>query len=407
MTDPIIIIGAGQAGAALAAKLRALNYDEPITLIGAEPALPYQRPPLSKKYLSGDLALERLLVRPASWYPEQRIEVLTDSPVTSIDPEAKTITLRNGAVRPYAKLAFTTGSRPRRLPVAIGGDLGNVFCMRDLADADGIAPHIKPGKKLLIIGGGYIGLEAAAVAAAKGLQVTVIEMADRILQRVAAPMTSDYFRRLHQDHGVDIREKTGLVRLIGTNGQVAGAELADGTRLDIDLVIVGIGIQPNDDLAKAAGVTVEDGILVDGQGRSSMTDIYAAGDCARFFWDSLLTRLESVQNAIGQAEHAAAAMLGEMHDYTPVPWFWSDQYDVKLQIVGLNRGYDAVILRPGKRENSQSVWYFSGDRLLAVDAMNDALAYAFGKKILEAGKTLPRDIAADPASDLKAWATAS
>jgi len=406
VSDPIIIIGAGQAGAALAAKLRALGHDRPVTLIGAEPALPYQRPPLSKKYLAGELALERLLVRPASWYPEQQIEVLTDSPVASIDTAAKTVTLQSGAIRRYSKLALTTGSRPRRLPAAIGGNLGNVFCMRDLADADGIAPQVQPGRKLLIIGGGYIGLEAAAVAAAKGLQVTVIEMADRILQRVAAPLTSDYFRRLHQGHGVDIREQTGLVRLIGTNGVVTGAELADGSTLTVDLVIVGIGIQPNDDLAKAAGVKVEDGILVDGQGRTSDADIYAAGDCARFAWGGMLTRLESVQNAIDQAEHAASAMLGAMPDYTPVPWFWSDQYDIKLQIVGLNRGYDDVVLRPGKREMSQSVWYFAGEQLLAVDAMNDALAYAFGKKILEAGKTLPKSVAADPAGDLKAWTMA-
>jgi 3-phenylpropionate/trans-cinnamate dioxygenase ferredoxin reductase subunit len=406
MIDPIVIIGAGQAGASLAAKLRALGFDGGITLVGEEPALPYQRPPLSKKYLSGELGLDRLLVRPPSWYQEQRIEVITHQRVVAIQPEAKSVTLTDGRDMTFGKLALTTGSRPRQLPAAIGGTLDGVFTMRDLRDADGIAPHLLPGKRLLIIGGGYIGLEAAAVAASKGLSVTVIEMAERILQRVAAPATSDYFRALHRRHGVDIREKTGLTRLVGTAGRVTGAELADGTRLEVDLAIVGIGILPNDELAKAAGLAVDGGIVVDGQCRSSVADIYAAGDCASFPWRGLPTRLESVQNAVDQAEHAAAAMLGATAAYDPAPWFWSDQYDVKLQIAGLNRGYDTVVLRPGKREFAQSVWYFRGETLLAVDAMNDALAYGFGKKMLEAGKTLPQSVAADPAGDLKAWAAA-
>ncbi|HWT96554.1 MAG TPA: FAD-dependent oxidoreductase [Terriglobales bacterium] len=404
MTDPIIIIGAGQAGAALAAKLRELGYADPITLIGDEPALPYQRPPLSKKYLSGDLGLDRLLVRPASWYQDQRIDVQTGHAVAAIDPARKMIRLGDGRILPFGKLALTTGSRPRRLPAAIGGDFGGVFTMRDLKDADAIAPHLQPGKRLLIVGGGYIGLEAAAVAAAKGLSVNLIEMADRILQRVAAAETSDYFRELHRRHGVDLREAMGLRRLIGAAGQVTAAELADGARLDVDLVIVGIGISPNDDLARAAGLAVEDGIIVDEFCRTSAPDIFAAGDCARFTWHGLPTRLESVQNAIEQGERAAAAMLGAAAPYDPVPWFWSDQYDVKLQIAGLNRGYDSVVLRPGKRPGSQSIWYFQGERLLAVDAMNDALAYAFGKKILEAGRSLPKAAAADPATDLKSWA---
>ncbi len=406
MEGPILIIGAGQAGASLAAKLRALGFGGPMTLIGDEAALPYQRPPLSKKYLAGELSVDRLLVRAASWYQEQRIEVITDRRVTALQPEAKTVTLSDGRQLSYGKLALTTGSRPRRLPAAIGGDLNGVFTMRDLRDADGIAPHLLAGKRMLIVGGGYIGLEAAAVAAGKGLKVTIIEMAARILQRVAAAATSDYFRTLHQRHGVDIREEIGLTRLTGKAGQVTGAELSDGTILDVDLVIVGIGIAPNDDLAQAAGLAVDGGILVNAQCRTSSPDIYAAGDCACFPWHGLPTRLESVQNAVDQAEHAAAAMLGAESDYDPTPWFWSDQYDVKLQIAGLNRGYDMVVLRPGKRAFSQSVWYFRDDILLAVDAMNDALAYGFGKKMLEAGKTLPKSVAADPAADLKAWAAA-
>lgn len=403
MADPIIILGAGQAGAALAAKLRALGCAEPILILGEEPVPPYQRPPLSKKYVSGELEFERLLIRAASWYPAERIELRLNAHVAAISPQDRTITLADGTILRYAKLALTTGARPRLLPAAIGGDLDGVFAIRNLADADAIAPMLLREKRLLVIGGGYIGLEAAAVAAAKGLQVTVIEMAERILQRVAAPLTSDCFRDLHRRHGVDIRESTGLARLTGDAGRLTGAEFNDGTSLPADLAIVGIGVTPNDDLAKAAGLRIENGIWVDGQCRTSEPAIFAAGDCANFPWRGQRTRIESVQNAIDQAEHVAGAIMGVTADYDPKPWFWSDQYDVKLQIAGLNRGYDATVLRLGKRAGSQSVWYYAGDRLIAVDAMNDALAYAFGKKIIDAGKTIPKDAAADPATDLKSW----
>ena len=403
LADPIVIIGAGQSGASLAAKLRALGYAEAILMLGEEPVPPYQRPPLSKKYVSGELAFERLLIRAESWYLAERIDLRRDTRVVAVSPRERTVTLADGASLRYAKLALTTGASPRRLPASIGGDLNGVFTVRNLADADAIAPMLKAGRRLLVIGGGYIGLEAAAVAAAKGLEVTVIEMAERILQRVAASMTSDYFRDLHRRHGVDILESTGLARLTGEAGRLTGAELNNGTRLPADLAIVGIGVAPNDDLAKSAGLKAENGIWVDGQCRTSDPEIYAAGDCANFPWRGERTRIESVQNAIDQAEHAAAAMLGAAADYDPKPWFWSDQYDVKLQIAGLNRGYDRTVLRPGKRPQSQSVWYFQGDRLIAVDAMNDALSYAFGKKIIEAGKTIPNETAADPAADLKNW----
>jgi 3-phenylpropionate/trans-cinnamate dioxygenase ferredoxin reductase subunit len=293
------------------------------------------------------------------------------------------------------------------LPDAAGGNLAGVFTVRGLADADAILPIFLPGKKLLVIGGGYIGLEAAAVASAKGLDVTLIEMADRILQRVAAPMTSDYFRALHDRHGAAIREATGLDALVGKEGRLIGARLKDGTRLDADLAIVGIGIHPNDGLAADSGLAVENGIHVDGQCRTSDPDIFAAGDCASFPWRGIRTRLESVQNAIEQAEHAAAAMLGAVQDYDPVPWFWSDQHDVKLQIAGLNRGYTDTVLRPGKREQSQSVWYYRGEELIAVDAMNDALAYGIGKKVLEARRSIPKAAVGDPSVELKGWLTAS
>lgn len=406
MADPIVIIGAGQAGAALAAKLRALGYDGPLVLIGDESAPPYQRPPLSKKYVSRELAFERLLVRPPSWYEEQRIELRLGCAVTALKPEHKVVTLGDGTMLRYAKLALATGARPRRLPAEIGGDLAGVFAIRTVADADAIAPLLMPGKRMLVIGGGYIGLEAAAVAATKGLQVTVVEVAERILQRVAAPRTADYFRALHRKHDVMVRESTAIARLTGDGGRLTGAALNDGTRLAADLAIVGIGILANDELAKAAGLAVDNGIMVDGQCRTSVADIYAAGDCARFPWRGEPTRLESVQNAIDQAEHAAAAMLGEPPEYDPVPWFWSDQYDVKLQIAGLNRGYTDCVIRGGKRPESLSVWYFRGDTLIAIDAMNDALAYGIGKKLLEGRRPVSKTSVADPAIELKSLLSA-
>jgi 3-phenylpropionate/trans-cinnamate dioxygenase ferredoxin reductase subunit len=401
MSDPIVLVGAGQASASCAAKLRALGYDGPLVVLGDEPTAPYQRPPLSKKYVSGELALERLFLRPLSWYDEQKIELRLGQRATALRPDRHELALGDGSTLRYAQMLLATGSRPRRLPPEIGGDLAGVFTVRNLADADAIAPALKAGARLLVIGGGYIGLEAAAVAALKGLDVTVIEMADRILQRVAAAPTSDFFRALHQAHGVKIREATGLAELIGEKGRLTGARLKDGTVLPADLAIVGIGILPNDDLAKEAGLAVDGGILVDGQCRTNAPDVFAAGDCANFMWRGMHTRLESVQNAIDQAEHVASIIMGGAADYDPKPWFWSDQYDVKLQIAGLNRGYDSTVLRPGKRPGTQSVWYFRGPQLIAVDAMNDALAYAFGKKAIEAGRSPDPKALADPNSDLK------
>jgi 3-phenylpropionate/trans-cinnamate dioxygenase ferredoxin reductase subunit len=399
---PIVIVGAGQAGVALAAKLRALGYADRVILIGDEKVPPYQRPPLSKKYVSGELDVERLLIRPRDWYTEQKVELMLEQRVTALSPGAHELTLSDGTRLRYAKLALTSGARPRNLPVEIGGTLPGVVTIRGLADADAIIPLLRAGKRLVVVGGGYIGLEAAAVTASKGMQVTVLEAAERILQRVAAAETAAYFRDLHARHGVLIREAAVLDRMVAQDGRVAGVLIKDGAVLPADLVIVGIGVFPNDDLAREAGLAVENGITVDAQGRSSDPDIFAAGDCANFPWQGQRTRLESVQNAIEQAEHAAAAMLGAIENYNPVPWFWSDQYDVKLQIAGLNRGYDQVVVRPGKRPGSQSVWYYRQGALIAVDAMNDALAYAFGKKALEAGKTISPAQAADPAVDLKA-----
>ncbi len=395
----VVVIGAGQAGAALVAKLRALGHQGPITLIGDEPAPPYQRPPLSKAYLMGEMEEERLWLRAPEFYRDHAITLQLGTPVTAINRADRQITLGDQVI-PYDALALTTGSAARTLPAGIGGTLPGVYTVRTLADVDAIRPEFRPGRRLIIIGGGYIGLEAAAVAAKLGLDVTVVELAPRILQRVAAPETSDHFRALHAAHGVHIRESTGLDRLVG-NTRVTGALLTDGREIPADFVIAGVGISPCTALADSAGLTLDNGIATDALGRTSDPAIWAAGDCASFPWKGGRLRLESVGNAIDMAEAVAANILGAATPYHAQPWFWSDQYDCKLQIAGLNTGYDQITTRQGEGD-AVSFWYYAGDRLLAVDAMNDARAYMVGKRLIEMGKSPAKPEIADPATDLKA-----
>lgn len=394
----IVVIGAGQAGFSLTAKLRNTGFEGEITLIGAEAVPPYQRPPLSKGYLLGEMDKERLFLRPAQFYADQNIALRLGAPVSAIDPAAKTVTVGDDVIA-YDQLALTTGSAPRRLPASIGGTLAGVHVVRSLEDVDRMGADMAPGKHALIVGGGYIGLEAAAVASKMGLSVTVLEMADRILQRVAAPETSGYFRKLHDSHGVDIREGVGLDKLLG-EGRVSGAILTDGSQLEVDVVIVGVGITPGDTLAASAGLTINNGIETDAHGRTSDPHIWAAGDCASFPWKGGRTRLESVQNAIDQSELVAENMLCAGKTYEPKPWFWSDQYDVKLQIAGLNTGYDKIATR--HVGDAVSHWYYQGDTLLAVDAMNDPRSYMIGKRLIEAGKSPSPDLVIDSDTDMKA-----
>ena len=394
----VVVIGAGQAGSSCVAKLRNGGFAGRVTLIGAETAPPYQRPPLSKAYLMGDMPLERLFLRPESFYAEHDIDLRLGVEVSAVDTAARTVTA-GGEVLEYTDLVFATGSVPRHLPAAIGGDLEGVFVVRDLADVDAMAPRFVQGARVLIVGGGYIGLEAASVASKLGLDVVLVEMADRILQRVAAPETSDYFRALHGAHGVDIREGVGLSRLTGA-GAVSGAELSDGSAVEVDFVIVGGGIAPGTALAEAAGVESDNGSSTDAQGRTSAPQVWAAGDCASFPYRDARIRLESVPNAIDQAECVAENIMGAGKAYVARPWFWSDQYDVKLQIAGLNTGYDRVVTRDGGA--AKSFWYYKGDTLLAVDAANDPRGYMIGKRLSEAGKTADPAGVADPAGDLKA-----
>lgn len=397
--ENIVVVGAGQAGASLVAKLRNQGFEGTITLIGAEAVPPYQRPPLSKGYLLGDMALERLYLRPESFYADNNITLRLGAEVTGIDRSAKTVQIGAESL-PYDALVLSTGSAPRSLPAAIGGALEGVHVVRGLSDVDAMAPEFGAGKSVLIVGGGYIGLEAAAVAAKKGLKVTLVEMADRILQRVAAPETSDYFRALHQSQGVEILEGVGLKQLTG-EARVNAADLSDGTTLAVDFVIVGVGITPGTALAEGAGLEIDNGIKTDAQGRTSDPAIWAAGDCASFPYRDGRLRLESVPNAIDQAECVAENLLGAAKDYVPQPWFWSDQYDVKLQIAGLNTGYDRIITRHGDKEGAMSFWYYQGDTLLAVDAANDPRAYMVGKRLIDGGKSPAPDLLADPETDLK------
>ena len=396
----IVVVGAGQAGSSLVSKLRNSGFEGKVTLIGAERHPPYQRPPLSKKYLLGDMPLDRLYLRPETFYREQNITLRLGLPITKIDPNGRSILLDNEVVS-YDHLALTTGSVPRSLPTAIGGALDGVHVVRDLRDVDAMAPRFDAKARVLIVGGGYIGLEAAAVAATKGLEVTLVEMADRILQRVAAPQTSDFFRNLHQSHGVDIREGVGLERIFGDR-TVTGAALTDGSVLDLDFIIAGVGVTPATDLAEQAGLEIDNGIKTNALGQSSDPHIWAAGDCASLPYRGGRIRLESVQNAIDQAETVAENMLGANRPYQPMPWFWSDQYDVKLQIAGLNNGYDHVVTRPGEKDGAVSFWYYNKASLLAVDAANDPRAYMIGKRLIEAGKSPAIDVIEDPKTDLKA-----
>lgn len=392
----VVIVGAGQAAASVAAKLRALGYAEPITIVGDEPVAPYQRPPLSKAYLLGQMPLERLLLRSPEFWAEQRVGLRLGARTAAIERAAKRVTV-GGEAMPYDQLVLATGAIPRRLPASMGGNLAQVHVIRNLADVDSMAPSMRPGARLVVIGGGYIGLEAAAVARKLGLSVVLVEAAPRILGRVASAETADAIRALHIAHGVEIVEGVGIARIAG-DFAVRAVELVDGRSLPADLVIVGIGVAPASELAAAAGLAMDNGIAVDAEGRTTDPAIWAVGDCASFPYGTGRLRLESVGNAIDMAECVAANIMGAARAYVPKPWFWSDQYDTKLQIAGLNTGYDHVVTR---RAEGFSVWYYRGGTLLAVDALNDARAYMIGKRLIEAGRSPLAELVADPATDIK------
>jgi len=405
MAKPIVIVGAGQAAASFVSRHIKLGNNTALHLIGEEPVPPYQRPPLSKKYLTGELERDRLFIRPPQWYAEQGITTDFGTRVDTINRDTKQIGTQTGDIIAYDKLLLCTGSSARKFPAQLGGELQGVYTLRNMADIDSMAPEFRAGRKLLIIGGGYIGLEAAAAARKLGMDVTLLEMAKRILQRVAAPETSDFFRNLHAGHGVDILESARMKRLIESAGRVCGAEMEDGEELQADLVLVGIGGRANTELAEQAGLDCDNGIAVNHVCQTCDPEIYAAGDCTSFIRNGRRIRLESVQNATDQGDLIAQILAGDDLRYDALPWFWSDQYDCKLQIAGLNIGYTQTVKRPGANQNGQSIWYYADDQLLAVEAMNDPKAYAFGRKIIAAGKHPSPVEISDPATDLKALAT--
>lgn len=379
----IVIIGGGQAAASVAAKARALGYAGDVTILGEEAIAPYQRPPLSKAYLLGDMPLDRLTLRGDDFWTAQGITLRTGVRVDAIDPALKQVRFGD-EVLTYDDLVLCTGAPPRRLPAAMGGDLAGVYTVRTLADVDQMKHEFTAGARLVVIGGGYIGLEAAAVARKLGLEVTLIEAAPRILGRVAAQATADAIRALHQSHGVTILEGTGIARLTG-EGRVSGVELADGRVITADFVIVGIGVLPAVDLSDAAGIVIENGIAVDDMCRTSAPHIWAAGDCASIMFEGARIRIESVGNAVDMGELVAENILGAGKVYAPKAWFWSDQFDTKLQIAGLNIGYDEVVTRDAE---GTSIWYFRSGQLIAVDALNAPRAYMIGKRLIEGAKQI-------------------
>ncbi|MBN9270241.1 MAG: FAD-dependent oxidoreductase [Mesorhizobium sp.] len=397
---PVVIVGAGQAGFSVAAKLRDLGHSGRITLVGAEPHPPYQRPPLSKGYLLGDLTEERLYLRPSAFYAQKAIELQTGTEVEAIDRDRREARLSDGSVLSYGHPVLATGSRPRLLPPDQGGDLDGIYYLRSIADIKKLAQEFVAGRRVIIVGGGYIGLEAAAVSAKLGLRVTLIESAPRILQRVASAHTASFFRDLHQSHGVEILEGIGLAHLAGREGRVTDAVLTDGRNLPADFVIVGISIHPNAELAEMAGLDTENGIKVDALCQTTDPAILAAGDCASFPWRGRRIRLESVGNAVEQGEAVAKTIVGQPHEYHAEPWFWSDQFDCKLQIAGLSGDYDCAVTRQVS-ESSLSVWYYRRDELLAVDAINQPGAYMVGKRLIARGKSPDQVKVGDAGFELK------
>lgn len=398
-----VIIGAGQAAASLVARLRAKDESAEIVIIGDEPLPPYQRPPLSKAYLSGEMDLERLYLRPLAWYQDNQIELRLGARVGAIDRTLKTLSLVGGEVIGYDNLVLATGSRPRELPASVTKGARNIYTVRSVADVDAMKHEFAPGRNLVVVGAGYIGLEAAAVARKFGVNVTVVEAASRILGRVACTVVADFIYQLHDRHGVEIVTGGQMEGIEVTNGVVTGVKMSDDREIPADFMIVGIGIHANDELAAATGLKTDNGIVVDDHCRTDDAAIYAAGDCARFLYDGDWVRLESVGNAIDMGEVIADNLAGVDTVYRPKPWFWSDQYDLTVQIAGLHHKYNHSEVRPGRDENSQSVWYYIDDRLIAVAALSDARAYLVGKRLVEAGKSIPREAAANPEVELKAF----
>ncbi len=380
----VVIIGAGQAAAQLIDSLRRRGYPDAITVVGDE-GLPYQRPPLSKKYLAGELGLDRLQLRQQAYFDEQRVTMHLGRRATAIDRETRRVQLDDGATLDYAQLIIATGSHPRRLKMP-GADLAGVHYLRSLSDADHLRTEVHVGQHAVIVGGGYIGLEVAATLRQLGMEVTVLEMADRVMNRVVAEPVSRYYEREHASHGVKIELGAGVLALQGdANGRVCAVETSRGN-IAANLVVVGIGVLPTDELAQQAGLACDNGIVVDEYGRTSDPAIFAIGDCSNHpsVHYGRRVRLESVDNAFEQANTVAANITGTPTKHDRVPWFWSDQYHHKLLIVGLADGHDRAILRGDPANHSFSVCYLRDGELIAIDTVNMAKDQMAARKLIAA-----------------------
>jgi 3-phenylpropionate/trans-cinnamate dioxygenase ferredoxin reductase subunit len=385
MSDSIVIAGAGHAAGQLIASLRQGGYGGNISLVGEEPFLPYQRPPLSKAYLSGELARERLFLRPEKFYADQGVDLYLGQRIDRIETARHSAVLASGERLAYDRLVLATGSRVRQLRLP-GSELPGVHYLRNIADVDAIRPAFRKGAKLVIVGAGYIGLEVAAVAAKNGLDVTVIELTDRVMARAVTPEVSDFYAQVHRDAGVELRLGSSPPRRFVGDGRLTAVELESGESRPADLAIVGIGVTPATELAEQAGLECDDGIVVDEFCRTADPDILAIGDCTKhpnvLLGRSL--RLESVHNAQEQAKTAAATLCGESRPYRQIPWFWSDQYDLKLQIAGLAKGHEQTVLRGDPRSRSFAVFCLDEGRLSAVEAVNSAREFMWSKKLMAA-----------------------
>ncbi|HWN39179.1 MAG TPA: FAD-dependent oxidoreductase [Gammaproteobacteria bacterium] len=402
MSDHLVIVGGGQAAAQAVQSLRQQSFAGAITLLSDEPYPPYQRPPLSKKYFAGELARERLMLRPAAFYAEKGVALELGARVEELEPAARRVRLRDGRTLAYDRLLLATGSRARALPVP-GVDLAGVHYFRTITDVDSILASLAPAARVLLVGAGYIGLEVAASARQRGFDVTVLEAAERVMSRTVSAEISAFYDACHRAAGVTIHCGAGVKAFVGAD-RVTAVETSDGRNFACDVAIVGIGIEPNVELAARAGLECSNGIIVDELARTADPNIVAAGDCTNHPLPLLerRVRLESVPNAIHQAKVAAATLLGSPSPYSEVPWFWSDQYDLKLQIAGLSTGYDEVVLRGDPATRSFAAFYLRAGQLLAVDAINSPKDFIAGKKLVAGRARIAPDVLRDPKTDLAA-----
>jgi 3-phenylpropionate/trans-cinnamate dioxygenase ferredoxin reductase subunit len=401
MDDSVVIVGAGQAASQLTASLRGEGFAGAITIVGEEPYIPYQRPPLSKAFLAGELARERLFIKPDEFYTEAKCKLVLNTRAVAIDRTRKTVKLADGHELAYSLLALTTGSRVRKLALP-GADLPGVFYLRGIADVEQLQARVAPGKRLAIIGAGYIGLEVAAVTTKRGMKVTVIEALSRVMARSASAEISAFYEGFHRKAGVDIHCSAKL-DAIEQQGAALALKTSAGTVL-ADTVLIGVGIVPNAELAVEAGLAVDNGIVVDEHARTSDPAIYAVGDCCNLpcaFASNGRVRLESVQNAIDQAKHAAAAMCGKPKAYKEVPWFWSDQYDLKLQIAGLAAAGDRTVVRGNPADRSFAVFHLRQGAIAAVEAVNAAPEYMMGRRLIAARAQVAPERLADKTIPMK------